>query len=241
MKKIILTGAGNGIGKVTAQAAVAEGYYVIAIDKDEAGLENLMASCTAGHLETRVVDLAETEQVLECIPTIYERHDTIQALINNAGLYHGRSINDYTDEALEEIWKVNLKAPAYLSRDYAKKEMPFNQFRSIINITSVAGEVGSYDAPYAATKAGLVGLTKANAWNFAPSIRVNTIAPALIRETAPYDRIPPHRTEEYLRQEILKDPIFPQGVADVILFFLSEKSKHITGKLVAVDNGVYPR
>jgi 3-oxoacyl-[acyl-carrier protein] reductase len=97
------------------------------------------------------------------------------------------------------------------------------------------------DALYGATKAGVIGLTKANAWNFAPRIRVNAVSPGLIRDTSIHDRIPDPRRMEYERQEIIKAPIQPDGVADVILFLLSEKSRHLTGKVIAVDNGAYPR
>ena len=63
----------------------------------------------------------------------------------------------------------------------------------------------------------------------------------MIRETSIHDRIPEHRRKEYERQEVLKEPIQPEGVADVILFLLSEQSRHLTGKVIPVDNGAYPR
>jgi 3-oxoacyl-[acyl-carrier protein] reductase len=136
---------------------------------------------------------------------------------------------------------VNLKSLIYLSKDFARREMDADEPRCIINITSVAAEVGSMDALYAATKAGVIGLTKANAWNFAPSIRVNAVSPALVRDTAIHQRIPLHRRKEYERQEVLKEPIQPAGVADVIMFLLSDQSRHLTGKVIPVDNGAYPR
>ncbi|MFY1663933.1 SDR family oxidoreductase [Pseudomonas sp. Pseu.R1] len=99
----------------------------------------------------------------------------------------------------------------------------------------------SIDALYGATKAGVIGLTKANAWNFAPRVRVNAVSPTLVRDTFIHDRTPEHRRKAYERQEIIDDPIEPKGVADVIMFLLSDQSRHLTGKVVPVDNGAYPR
>ncbi|MFJ5295557.1 SDR family NAD(P)-dependent oxidoreductase [Pseudomonas sp. NPDC088368] len=241
MKKIVITGAGNGIGKATAKACVEAGYYVIAADKDREGLRSLQNEIQVNYLETHLVDFSLPDVYKHFIGNLYQHHSALYGLINNAGLYHGKSVYDYSDEEIEEIWAVNLKSLVYLSKDFAQREVHAPHTRNIINITSVAGEVGSMDALYGATKAGVIGLTKANAWNFAPRIRVNAVSPALIRNTSIHDRIPEHRRKEYERQEVLKDPIEPEGVADVIMFLLSDHSRHLTGKVIAVDNGAYPR
>lgn len=241
MKKIVVTGAANGIGKATVKACLEAGYYVIAADKDEEGLNKLASELWKESLECQVADFSVFEVMKNFIPNLYKQHDSLYALINNAGIYHGKSVYKYTHEEIEEVWNVNLRSLIYLSKDFAEREMEAQEFRSIVNIASTAGEVGSCDALYGATKAGVIGLTKANSWNFAPHIRVNSVSPALIHDTAIYGMIPDYRREEYQRQEIIKDPILPSGVADVILFLLSDKSKHITGKVIPVDNGAYPR
>jgi 3-oxoacyl-[acyl-carrier protein] reductase len=243
MKKIVITGAANGIGKATAIACVEAGYYVIAADKDRLGLQALQARLPTHRLETHLADFSQPQVYQSFIGDLYDRHrhNALEALVNNAGIYHGKSVYDYSDEEVEEIWAVNLKSLVYLSKDFARRESGATHLRSIVNVTSVAGEVGSMDALYGATKAGVIGLTKANAWNFAPRIRVNAVSPGLIRDTSIHDRIPDPRRMEYERQEIIKAPIQPDGVADVILFLLSEKSRHLTGKVIAVDNGAYPR
>jgi 3-oxoacyl-[acyl-carrier protein] reductase len=241
MKKIVITGAANGIGRATVLACIAEGFYVIAADKDLLGLELLAEEVGPGRMEYHVADFANLTTIKDFIPDLYEQHDSLFALVNNAGLYHGKSVYRYSDKEIDEIWTVNVKALVYLSRDFAEREMEAQAFRSIVNIASVAGEVGSWDALYGATKAGVIGLTKANAWNFGPHIRVNAVSPGLVRDTAIYDLIPPHRRQEYERQETISDPLMPSGVADVVVFLLSEKSRHLTGKVIAVDNGAYPR
>ena len=241
MKKLVITGAANGIGRATLEQAIVEGYFVIAVDKDADALNRLQQTYGSSVLETHVADLSNDAVIKGFIPSLYERHSTLYALINNAGVYHGKSIYAYSDNEVDEMLNVNLKALVYLSKDFAEREMKHEAPRSIVNITSVAGEVGSCDALYGATKAAVIGLTKANAWNFAPFVRVNAVSPALIHDTAIYDTIPEYRRAEYARQEILKDPILPSGVAEVILLLVGEGFRHMTGKVIPVDNGAYPR
>lgn len=241
MKKIVITGAANGIGKATAIACAEAGYYVIAADKDKFGLQDLQQRIHVHQLDCHLVDFSRPDIYTSFIGDLYSHHPALHGLVNNAGLYHGKSVYDYSDAEIEEIWAVNLKSLVYLSREFALHEQESMHTRSIINVTSVAGEVGSMDALYGATKAGVIGLTKANAWNFAPRVRVNAVSPALVRKTSIHDRIPEHRRKEYERQEIISEPIGPEGVADVIMFLLSDQSRHLTGKVIAVDNGAYPR
>ena len=241
MNKLIVTGAANGIGRATVEKAIQAGYFVIAADKDAEGLRALNSRYGMDVLETHVADFSDNAVIKGFIAQVYERHATVYGLVKNAGIYHGKSVYAYTDEQVDEILNVNLKALVYLSKDFAEREMKHEAPRSIVNIASVAGEVGSCDALYGATKAAVIGLTKANAWNFAPFVRVNAVSPALIHETAIYDTIPEYRRAEYARQEILKDPILPSGVAEVIVLLIGESLRHMTGKVIAVDNGAYPR
>lgn len=247
MKKVVVTGAANGIGRATVRACIDAGYFVIAVDKDRAGLQRLFDDTDAQDaIEIQPADLADDGHIASLIPGLYQRHDTLHGLVNNAGIYHGKGVERYSDQEIDEIWRVNLKSLVCLSRDFAlggehQRTKGAKETRCIVNVASVAGEVGSMDALYGATKAGVIGLTKANAWNFGPRVRVNAVSPALIRETAIHDRIPEHRRIEYERQEVLEEPILPNGVAAVILFLLSDQSRHMTGKVLAVDNGAYPR
>jgi 3-oxoacyl-[acyl-carrier protein] reductase len=170
MKKVVITGAANGIGKATVLACLKQGFYVIAADKDEEGLTALQRTQPGDRLEVHVADFSKRPVFRSFIPTLRSRfgHDSLDALVNNAGLYHGKSVYDYSDEEIDEICALNLQSLVYLSRDFARQSPRPGVLRSIVNITSVAGEVGSFDALYGATKAGVIGLTKANAWNFAP-------------------------------------------------------------------------
>ncbi len=243
MRKIVITGAASGIGKAATLACVKAGYYVIAADIDRLGLQMLQRSLPPHRLETHLADFSQAHVYQSFISNLYDVHNhrALYALVNNAWSSHGKSVCADSDSAVEESWAVKLKSLLYLSKDFARRESAGGYSRSIVNITSVTGEVGSMDARYGATRAGVIGLTKANAWNFAPRVRVNAVSPALVRNTSIHDRIPGQRRRGYERQKIIEEPTQPGGVADVILFLLSEQSRHLTGKVIAVDNGACPR
>lgn len=240
MKNVVVTGAASGIGKAVVKACISEGFHVIAADNDMDGLECLAAGVGREQLEVQFADFSDFSTIKSFIPGLYEKHNSLYALINNAGLYPGKSVCRYTDKELDDTWIVNLKALVYLSKDFAEREMESKAFRSIVNITSVEGEAGGGDARYGATKAGVIGLTKANAWNFAPYIRVNAVSPAMVRETAIHPLIANYRQQEYTRAETINGPTRSDSMADIIIFLLSEKSTQLTGKVVAVNDGTYP-
>lgn len=152
MKKLIVTGAANGIGRATVELAIQQGYFVIGADKDAEGLNVLQGLYDADVFEAHSADFSDMAVIKGFIPTLYERHASIDGLVNNAGIYHGKSVYAYSDEQIDEILTVNLKALVYLSKDFAEREMQHEAPRSIVNIASVAGEVGSCDALYGAPR-----------------------------------------------------------------------------------------
>ncbi|OLL27219.1 dehydrogenase [Burkholderia sp. SRS-W-2-2016] len=241
MQQVIVTGVGNGIGAAVARKCVAQGVTVIGCDIDGPAIERLAQEFPRNTFFGEVVDVGDLGALRRFFGRCTERFDSLDGLVNNAGLYHGKSVYKYSDDEIDRIIAVNLTALIHLSKDFAAHVQQTGKSAAIVNLTSVAGEVGSSDALYGSTKAAVIGLTKSNAMNFAPHLRVNAVSPALIRETANYHRIPQYRLEEYQRQETLKEPILPEGVADVVMFLLSDASRHLTGKIVPVDNGAYPR
>jgi 3-oxoacyl-[acyl-carrier protein] reductase len=240
-RHVIVTGAANGIGAAIVRKCVEAGYHVIGCDIDQPGLERLAASLPPGVFMHFEVDVGDIAALREFYRLALEKSPEVYGLVNNAGIYHGKSVYKYSDDEIDRILDVNVKALLYLSKDFAATLTQSGKNGVIVNVSSVAGEVGSSDALYGLTKAAVIGLTKSNAMNFAPHVRVNAVSPALIRETAILHKIPKYRLEEYERQETLKDPILPDGVADVVTFLLSSASRHLTGKIVPVDNGAYPR
>ncbi|MFD8674646.1 SDR family NAD(P)-dependent oxidoreductase [Streptomyces seoulensis] len=240
-RTIIVTGGASGVGKALVGRLLDAGHTVVTCDIDEAGLKDLAAAHAGRPLETHVRDVASHEDCDAFMDDVIAAHPEVDGLVNNAGLYLGQPVWKYDDATIERVIAVNVKGPVWLSRRFAGHLLPEKRRGSIVNLASVAGEVGSSDALYGTVKAGVIGLTKSNAMNFAPYIRVNVVSPGLIVDTAIADRIPDYRYAEYKRQEQLDGDIRPEYVADVCVYLLSDASRTLTGALLRSDNGCYPR
>lgn len=240
-KNVIVTGATGGIGKSIIKNLLEKGYNVIATDIDEVKLKTLKKNYFNSALEVFAMDLNYDDSINEFFNHISNKYDSLYALINNAGVYYGKPLSKFSKKEVSNSFNVNILAPMMLSEKFGSYLKNKKQPGNIINIGSVAGEVGSQEAPYGAFKAAIFGLTKSNAMNFSPYVRVNCISPAAVRETQIWNSIPTYRLDEYVRQEVLNDPINPQGIANAVLFFIGDESINITGKILSIDNGCYPR
>ncbi|MEO3973462.1 SDR family oxidoreductase [Streptomyces sp. CAU 1734] len=238
---VIVTGGASGVGRALAGRLLDAGKTVITCDIDGPGLKSLAEEHAGRALETHIADVASHEDCDAFMDRVVTAHPEVDGLVNNAGLYLGQPVWDYDDATIERVIAVNIKGPVWLSRRFADHLLPAGRRGAIVNLASVAGEVGSSDALYGTVKAGVIGLTKSNAMNFAPYIRVNAVSPGLIVNTAIADRIPDYRYAEYKRQEQLDGDILPEYVADVCAYLLGDGARTLTGALLRADNGCYPR
>lgn len=239
--KVIITGGANGIGRALVQRCLDDGMAVIACDIDEPRLKELDQEHAGRRLEVHTCDVASHDSCDSFLDRVLADHPDVNGLVNNAGLYLGQPVQEYDDATIDRVIDVNIKGPVWLSRRFGEHLRAAGRRGAIVNVASVAGEVGSSDALYGTVKAGVIGLTKSNAMNFAPDVRVNVVSPGLIVNTAIADRIPAYRYAEYKRQEQLDGDIFPEDVANVCAFLLSDRSSTMTGAVLRADNGCYPR
>lgn len=232
-KVVIITGAGSGIGRVTAIRFAEEGAKVVVVDVvRHTGEETVKMIKTKGgeatFAEGNVSNPAEVRKVFK--ETI-DKYGKLQILFNNAGI----SLNEGTvvenhERNWDKIIRTNLKG-VFLCSKYAVPEMQKTGGGVIINMGSILGTVGEAKSPaYCASKAGVVNLTRVMAIDFAPSIRVNCICPGHIttkRKTPPYliPLIPLGRGGK------------PEEVASVALFLASDESSYMTGSVIVVDGG----
>jgi 3-oxoacyl-[acyl-carrier protein] reductase len=235
----IVTGAAGGIGRALARQLADSGHELLLVDVDSDGLKSLAAELPAPPW-TVPADLsshAGVEEVCEAISKI----DKPVALVNNAGMYRGNPLHTYDVPMIERDYWVNVLAPMLLTQAYATPLVERQEPGCVINLSSTAGEIGSSDAVYGSSKAAVIGLTKSQAMNYAPWVRVNCVSPGMVRDTAIEDRIPAYRHAEYARQEQLSTRLDAASVAEVIEFLISPASRNLTGKVIPVDNGAYPR
>lgn len=238
--KIIVTGAASGIGKEIVKHCLREGAKVIACDINDVLLNDLQQIIGSDFLYTYKIDVSKYDEVVRFFTYVKERHSDVNGLVNNAGIYFGKSILDYKTEEIDKVLNINIKGYIYFTQLFGRLIIQKSHHGNIVNISSVSGIEGSSDAIYGLSKAAILGLTKSCAMNYSPYIRVNAVAPTLVN-TSMIDNIPEWRKEEYLNNQLIKESILPEDVAYTVTFLLSEKSKHYTGATFDLNNGCYLR
>ncbi|WP_408011160.1 SDR family NAD(P)-dependent oxidoreductase [Pseudalkalibacillus sp. A8] len=240
-RKVIITGGAYGIGKEIVKQCLLEGASVIACDINESSLHELKRSTDDQYvLHTYQVDVSEYEEVAKFFEYVRTEHSDVDSLVNNAGIYLAKNILDYKVDEIDKVLDINVKGCVYFSQMFGRKLLQNQRKGVVVNMSSVSGIEGSSDAIYGISKAAILGLTKSNAMNFSPYIRVNAVAPTMVN-TAMMGTIPDWRKEEYLNHQLIDTPVMPKDVADTVIFLLSDKSKHYTGATFDLNNGGYIR
>ena len=240
-KKAVVTGAGRGIGRSIALALARNGADVAVLDMDEAG-----AGETAGIIEQTgrkslalAVDVSRLSEVEEAINKILDLLGSIDIVVNNAGITRDNLLVRMKEDEWDSVIAVNLKGSFNLSKAVARSMMK-QRSGCIVNIASIIGMMGNAgQANYAASKGGLIALTKSLAKEMAPrGIRVNAVAPGFIA-TEMTDKIPEKLREEMVRSIPLGRMGEPDDVAAVVSFLTSPAAGYITGQVIVVDGGMY--
>ncbi|MCK4635790.1 MAG: SDR family oxidoreductase [Candidatus Moranbacteria bacterium] len=239
-KKVIITGAAAGIGRATAVKCVEHGADVLVIDINENGLVKLQKELGEDKVKIFNFDISDLGKIKDFFVQLRKDDIKIDCLVNNAGIYLGKSVLDYSDEDIAKVMAINLIAPIYFSKEFARDKMNGKKQGVIVNIASVSGEAGTSESVYGATKGGLLGLTKSNAIDFSPYVRVNAVAPS-VTKTALVKNIPEERLKMHEKHNLIKEWIEPEDIGNAVLFLLSDVSGHCTGMTLDVNNGRYLR
>lgn len=238
--KIIVTGAASGIGKAIVKLSLQEGAEVIACDLDGLRLEELKAETDTDKLCSYQLDVGNYSEVEQFFAYIEQEHSEVNGLVNNAGIYLGRSLLEYTPEDISRVMDINIKGYVYFSQGFGRLLLNRKRKGVIVNMSSVSGQEGSSDAIYGLTKAAILGLTKSCAMNFAPHIRVNAVAPTMT-STPMMEHIPAWRQQEYQEHQLIPEPLQAEDIADTVIFMLSSKARAYTGATFDINNGCYLR
>jgi 3-oxoacyl-[acyl-carrier protein] reductase len=237
----IVTGASRGIGKVIARQLAIEGALVIVSTgrSFEAG-EALAAEINSNLGKAIFIpcDVTKSEEVSRLVSSSLEKFDRIDILVNNAGITRDTLIVRMKDEDWDDVLRTNLKGAFNCSRAVARIMMKQRSGR-IINVSSVVGLMGNPgQANYAASKAGLFGLTKSMAKEMAPrGITVNAIAPGYI-ETEMTQDLSEKSKETYLSYIPMHQFGRCEDVAAVAVFLASDEARYLTGEIIRVDGGL---
>lgn len=234
----IVTGASRGIGKEIALSLAQAGAKVacIATKPPEAVAQEISSS--GGEALAYGCDVSSTESVAETVNSVVEKLGSVDILVNNAGITRDQLILRMSEEDWDTVIAVNLKGAFNMIRACAKP-MTKARYGRIINITSIVGLHGQAgQANYAASKAGLVGLTKSVAKELGSrSITCNALAPGFIETDMT------HGLSDEMRQNVIKAAPLgrlgqPGDIASVVKFFASDAASYITGQVLEVDGGL---
>jgi 3-oxoacyl-[acyl-carrier protein] reductase len=238
-KKALVTGASRGIGRAIADRFLAEGAQVWGLGtRDPEDLGERIAAA-GGRLRWISADIGNLGALEALIEEKLKEAGGFDILVNNAGITKDKLAFRMSLEDFQKVLDVNLSA-AFLIARILGREMIRRRSGSIINMSSVVGIHGNEgQANYAASKAGLIGLSKSLAREVAVrGVRVNAIAPGFIASDMT-DALPEGTREKMLEHIPLKRVGKPEDVAAAALFLACDDSSYITGQVIAVDGGMF--
>jgi 3-oxoacyl-[acyl-carrier protein] reductase len=238
-KVAVITGSAQGIGASIAKLFSAEGAKLVLIDRQEEQLKTLSEELrkTNENVSYFAFDITNKEEIKKAFAQIKENHGRIDILINNAGITRDSMSYKMTEENWDSVIDVNLKAPFLLTQEVFPM-MKEQKDGVILNASSVSSEGNVGQANYSASKAGLIGMTKTLALEFARyNVRVNCIAPGFTA-TEMIKTIPDEVKNKIVERVPMKRFGEPEEIAEAYLFLASDNAKFITGQTLFVDGGL---
>ncbi len=236
----LVTGGGRGIGREIALKLAHAGADVAVSDIDEETVTQTAADIEALGRKSLALqaDVSNSSSVSAMIASFLEAFGTIDILVNNAGITRDGLVIRMKETDWDSVINVNLKSVFLCCKEAARPMLKARKGK-IINIASIVGLIGNVgQVNYSAAKAGMIGVTKTLAREFAGrSINVNAVAPGFI-ESAMTDKIPELEKQKLIDQIPMKRMGLPDDVANAILFLASSLSDYITGKVITVDGGL---
>ena len=236
----VVTGSSRGIGYAIAMRLARDGFFVVGTATSAAGAERFeQAVHEAGHQGSgRVLDVADAGSVDRFVAAVTEDWGVPAALVNNAGITRDTLLIRMSEEDWDKVLQVNLKG-AFLFTKAVARPMMKQRAGAIVNVASIIGLIGNAgQCNYAASKAGLIALTKSVAKELAArNIRANAVAPGFIKT-----KMTEKLTEDIQKKMLEAIPLgrfgLPEDVANVVLFLASDAASYVTGQVLTVCGGM---
>ena len=236
-KKILITGATGGIGYSLVDKFNLLGGSILATGTNEDKLNDLKKKYS--EIKTIKFDISKHDEIENLIDNVSAELDGLDILINNAGITIDNLSLRMKKDDWDKVLNINLSSTFYLCK-FAIKKMLKNKYGRIVNITSIVGHTGNLgQSNYAASKAGMIGMSKSLAIEYAKkNITINCVSPGFI-ETKMTDKI----TEDIKRSLISRIPMSKLGtgldVSNTVAFLSSDAASYITGETIHVNGGMY--
>ena len=232
-KVAVVTGGSRGLGQAMCERFASEGAKVVAVDMAELAYKN-------ENVEFYKLNVTNPEDINKFKEYMVEKYHKVDILVNNAGITRDAMTRKMTDEMWDLVINVNLKGVFNMVRAFGPL-MEENNYGSIINISSVVGVFGNIgQANYAASKAGVIGLTKTWAKEFArkgAKVRCNAIAPGYIM-TDMLKTVPEDLLEKFAKLTMLGRLGQPNEIASAAAFLASDDASYVTGQVLEVNGGM---
>jgi len=238
-KVAVVTGSARGLGFAIAEKFLSEGATVVISDINEQMMNEAVDQLKSfGEVYGAAMNVTDAASVETALAQVIEKYGRIDILVNNAGITRDGLMMRMSESDFDSVIAVNLKG-TFNGTQAASKYMLKQRSGNIINISSVVGITGNVgQANYSASKAGVIGLTKTSAKEFAKrGIRVNAIAPGFIQSEMT-DVLSDSVKEELQKNIPLKRLGLPEDVANAALFLAGDNASYITGQVLVVDGGM---
>lgn len=242
----VVTGGAGGIGIAAGKALVADGWRVVLVDVDSAGLEKAAAEVGAG-TATWVLDIRDVAAIRASFAEIAQSMGRLDALVNNAGVFRLESIWDVEESTYDWLMDINLKGAFFCLQAAAKEMARLGNGGVVVNVASAAGRSGRpTQVIYGLSKAGMVHLTKSAAIALAPDrIRVCCVCPAAVDTGMMAKNFAERRdvggdadVQAFMAKLLVPRLSKPEEVADLVAYLCSDKASYITGGSVDISGGL---
>lgn len=238
----LVTGSSRGIGRAICLKLAQQGVTVIACARSESDLQSLANEAKqkeyAGSIIPQTLDVSDRSAIDPLVESIHEQHERLDILVNNAGITRDGLTLNMDDDQFDDVLTTNLRATFWLCRAVSRIMIRQRSGR-IINIGSVSGIMGNPgQANYAASKAGIIGLTKSLAKELGKrKITCNVVAPGFIN-TDMTSGLPESVTEPAKKMIPLGRFGEPEEIAETVAFLAGDSASYITGQVILVDGGM---